>query len=273
MRVLTWNLWWRFGPWEERQPAIAAELASVDADLVFLQEVWASDDVDQAHELGGQFGYHVARSVRADGRRHEFGNAILSRWPIAHHETLILPGPDGTPGHRSAVVAQVDSPAGELWLLCTHLDWRYDGSLTRQAQLEHIMAWVRPMIGEPADMNYPLILAGDFNAVAESDEIRRLTGLAPPYEPGLVFTDAWAAVGDGPGYTWTRDNQHSPDAQWPRRRLDYVMTSWPRPKPTGNPVSARVAGLEAHDGVVPSDHSAVVVELDERRPPEEATNA
>lgn len=265
MRVLTWNLWWRFGPWEERQPAIAAEIEQVGADVVFLQEVWASGDEDQAYQLGERFGYNVARSHRDDGRRHDFGNAILSRWPILQHETLILPGPDGKPGHRSAVAAQVESPDGPIWLICTHLDWRYDGSITRQTQLQHIIEWVRPKIGEPGSMPYPAVLAGDFNAVAESDEIRRLTGLAPPYVPGLVFTDAWAAVGDGPGHTWTRENAHSPDAQWPRRRLDYVFTSWPRPKPTGNPLRAWLAGLDAHDGVVPSDHSAVVVELDDRR--------
>jgi len=27
VRVLTWNLWWRFGPWRQRHDAIAAVLA------------------------------------------------------------------------------------------------------------------------------------------------------------------------------------------------------------------------------------------------------
>lgn len=269
MRIITWNLWWRFGPWVERQPAIATELEQVDADLVLLQEVWADGDDDQAELLATPLGYHVARSHRADGRRHEFGNAILSRWPIAHHETLILPGPDGAPGHRSAIAAHVESPNGPVWVVCTHLDWRYDGSQTRQNQLQAVMDWLHALVGDIEDLDYPVVIGGDFNAVPESDEVRRLTGLAPSYLPGVVFTDAWAAVGDGPGHTWTRENPHSADAQWPRRRLDYVMTSWPRPKPTGNPREARLAGLMPHDGVVPSDHSAVVVELDDRRPQEQ----
>ena len=29
MRVATWNLWWRFGPWQARQPAIEATLADI----------------------------------------------------------------------------------------------------------------------------------------------------------------------------------------------------------------------------------------------------
>ena len=48
-RVLTWNLWWQFGPWRERQPAILSVLQEQDADIVFLQEVWAQEGgLDQA---------------------------------------------------------------------------------------------------------------------------------------------------------------------------------------------------------------------------------
>jgi hypothetical protein len=40
LRLLEWNLWWRFGPWEERGPAIEATVAAHDPDVVCLQEVW-----------------------------------------------------------------------------------------------------------------------------------------------------------------------------------------------------------------------------------------
>jgi endonuclease/exonuclease/phosphatase family metal-dependent hydrolase len=42
MRILSWNLWWRYGPWERRREAIAATLAQVGPDLCGLQEVWAA---------------------------------------------------------------------------------------------------------------------------------------------------------------------------------------------------------------------------------------
>jgi endonuclease/exonuclease/phosphatase family metal-dependent hydrolase len=42
VRILTWNLWWRFGPWRQRRDAIAAVLADVQPDVCGLQEVWAS---------------------------------------------------------------------------------------------------------------------------------------------------------------------------------------------------------------------------------------
>ena len=66
--VATWNLWWKFGPWEERQTPIGDELAELDADVVCIQEVWATDDGDQAVILAERLGCEVARTVDADGR-------------------------------------------------------------------------------------------------------------------------------------------------------------------------------------------------------------
>ena len=51
LRVMSWNLWWQFGPWGERLPAIAATLAAVDADVFALQEVWHDGTRSQAAEL------------------------------------------------------------------------------------------------------------------------------------------------------------------------------------------------------------------------------
>jgi endonuclease/exonuclease/phosphatase family metal-dependent hydrolase len=42
VRVASWNLWWRFGPWGQRREAIAAVLADARPDVCGLQEVWAS---------------------------------------------------------------------------------------------------------------------------------------------------------------------------------------------------------------------------------------
>jgi endonuclease/exonuclease/phosphatase family metal-dependent hydrolase len=49
MRVMTWNLLWRFGrDWRARGQGIAATLAVVRPDLAGLQEVWATPETDQA---------------------------------------------------------------------------------------------------------------------------------------------------------------------------------------------------------------------------------
>ena len=53
MRVATWNIWWRFGPWEQRAPGIEATLRSIDADIVCLQETWTLDGRRQARSRYG----------------------------------------------------------------------------------------------------------------------------------------------------------------------------------------------------------------------------
>jgi hypothetical protein len=53
VRIATWNLWGRYGPWEARLPAITETLRRVDADVVGLQEVWEDDRRSQASERMG----------------------------------------------------------------------------------------------------------------------------------------------------------------------------------------------------------------------------
>jgi len=278
VRISTWNLWWQFGPWEARQGPVIAELLAVDSDVCCLQEVWSEPDgQDQAENLAAATGFHMARTRSSDGSAHRFGNALLSRWPILESFTLDLPTGGADTGFRSALFAKIDvsQSAQPWWVISTHLDWRYTASALREEQLEAIVKKAAELRAQAAadlpNGMVPVVLAGDLNATAETDEIRRLTGLADPYVPGLVFTDSWAAVGEGPGHTWTRSNPNSPDAEWPRRRLDHVLVAWPRVKPTGNALEARLFGTEPRatssgDSVVPSDHYGVVVLLDQRRP-------
>lgn len=266
VRVVSWNLWWRFGPWRARQPAIRSVLADARPDVACLQEVFAEADGrhDQAEDLAGALGLHCARARHADGRPLTFGNALLSRWPLEDVETLPLPLQDTDNSPRYALLARVDAPGRSFTVASLHLSWQYDATLERQRQLEVVVTEVarRQRAG---GFEHPAVLGGDLNAVSDSDEMRRLTGLSTPYVGGLVFTDAWAAVGDGPGHTWVRDNPHTADAQFPRRRVDHVLVGWPRPKPLGNPLRAVLAGRDPVDGMVPSDHYAVVVDLDDRR--------
>ena len=57
VRVMTWNIWWRFGPrWRDRQPALLETLRQVDPDVVALQEVWGSDETTQADEFAAALG-------------------------------------------------------------------------------------------------------------------------------------------------------------------------------------------------------------------------
>ena len=271
MRVMTWNLWWQFGSWEQRQAAIAKVIADAQPDVVFLQEVWSQGSDSSARRLAELLGYEHALTDDPFAHRRNgdpgFHNAIVSRWPLLDVASHPLPRADGAPGHRRALSAAVTDPSGLRWpVISVHLDHRFDESVVRQLQCEALMSVVVGIRGEP-ETAPPVLIGGDFNATPDSDEIRMLTGRRPPPVAGVVLSDCWEHTGDGPGATWRSDNPYQSTTAWPNRRLDYLFVSWPRPKPLGNPVRTWLAGLEVlpvttdGDGVMPSDHAAVVADL------------
>ena len=146
-------------------------------------------------------------------------------------------------------------------MICTHLAFRFDESAVRLAQVGALCALARELRGPGSRERPPVVLAGDLNATPDSDELRALTGRSAPPVPGLVFTDCWPQVSAESGHTWVRRNPYLRDATWPERRLDYVLTSWPRRAPVGNPVHAFLVGDEPVDGVWPSDHLGVAVDV------------
>jgi endonuclease/exonuclease/phosphatase family metal-dependent hydrolase len=262
LRIVTWNLWWRFGDWEARLPAILRTLAALDADIMCLQEVWAEEDgPDQAQVLAGHLGYESVSTTHRWSDGLSIDNAVLSRLPIGSSESRALPGPDGEPGPRQVLLADLTGAGGRIPVFTAHLDYRYDASALRTAQAAAVARFVAERRSS-SPQAFPPVLAGDLNAVPGSDEVRSLTGVAPVPVPGLAFQDAWEQGGDGGGgHTWSAANPYLADAAWPGRRLDYVLVGWPRPRPVGNIVSCRIAGTEAVDGVQPSDHYAVVADL------------
>jgi hypothetical protein len=96
-----------------------------------------------------------------------------------------------------------------------------------------------------------------------SDEIRRATGTSTPFTPGFVVVDAWDACGNVErGDTWSTANPLVPRrAVHPTRRLDYSTPTCPRRRNYGSFQSCVLAGVGAIDGVQPSDHYAVLAEV------------
>jgi endonuclease/exonuclease/phosphatase family metal-dependent hydrolase len=263
VRVMTWNVWWRFGPWAERQPAILETIRSADPDVLCLQEVWETRDGDsQPQKLAAALGYEMAHGagLGLDLAPESLGNAILSRWPITSFEVRPLPAPHDLDELRVVIRADIAGPRGSLEVFCTHLNWRVDQSHVRRMQLGAVCEFIAET---KSTRSYPPVLCGDLNAEPTSDEIRMLTGLAQPPVPKLVFFDTWRSVGDGgPGYTWSHDNPFTALDPDPRNaRIDYVLSGWPRDDFAGEPVSCCVVGDEPIDGVQPSDHYGVVAEL------------
>jgi len=152
------------------------------------------------------------------------------------------------------------TPWGDWPFGCTHLAHRFDESDVRVAQVDVIADHLRDLRGDPAH-DRPVIVGGDFNAVPDSDEIRRLTGRTAVRHRNLVLNDVWEQCGEGAGHTWSGTNPYQADANWPNRRIDYLFVTWPRPKPAGHPRRAWLAGVDAVNGVQPSDHYAVVADF------------
>lgn len=260
LRVCSWNLWGRWGPWEARQEPIRRTLVAIDADVIGLQEVWAEEGSNRTHAglLADALGFHSAYASRLPFPDFHLGIGIVSRWPIVGVEEIELPHEGEPDERRLALRAHIEGPRGPLQVVTTHLNWRFDHSHVRQAQVAKIARF----IADAPERTYPPILCGDLNATADSDEIRMLTGRARVPVSGLVFHDAWDVAGDGsPGYTWDNANPYAVRDLEPNRRIDYVMAGWPKEGAAGQIVSARVAGNEPVDGVWPSDHAAIVAEL------------
>jgi endonuclease/exonuclease/phosphatase family metal-dependent hydrolase len=264
VRIATWNLWGRYGPWERRAPAIARALKKLNPDICALQEVWEDDARSQARELATELGFRsvvFVANLERDGARS--GNAVLSRWPIIDHEFRELPRiagdvVDDEGESRLVVYANIDGPRGPIQLYCAHLSWRDDHSAIRQLQVAEICRLVREKRPRP----FPAVLCGDLNADPDSDEIRMLTGKASVPVPGVVFKDAWAVAGrTDPGFTCAATNPWTAANLDRDRRIDYVLVMQPKLGGVGHVVEAKLAGNGPIGGVFPSDHYAVVAEL------------
>lgn len=268
LKILTWNVWWRFGPWEQRGPAIAATLKKLDADVIALQEVWSSETTNFAAELATELGYqHVfapSNDIGETGLDNYYdkdvglGNALLSRWPIKRHDSIMLYGKKETGEGRGALFAEIDGPRGLIPTFSTHLNWKFEHSHIRQRQVGDLARFVDSM----RPWRFPPIVCGDFNADPSSEEIRMLKGLTTCPVEGLFFHDAWSvAGGTRSGMTWDNANPYVAVELEPDRRIDYILVGWPEARGAGHILDCQVTGNEPVNDVWPSDHHAVLAEL------------
>ena len=105
MRVMTWNVWWRFGGnWRARAAGILTTLQTYQPDIVGLVETWSADGTTQPDVLAGQLGMHAAfaptslppapEPVEEPGQLGAtVGLGLLSRWPVLRTEVRELPHP------------------------------------------------------------------------------------------------------------------------------------------------------------------------------------
>lgn len=285
LRTMTWNLWWRFGPWQDRRTAILRTLEDVRPDVLGLQEVWGSADENMAGWLAEKLGMEWvwSRSPVQDRwhRRNggdtsvDVGVAVLSRLPILASAERRLPAGDVPDDGKTALHALIDAPGGPLPFFTTHLNSAPADSAVRCAQVVELAAFVAEHTAVSAThpyrhpYPYPPVVTGDFNAEPDCDELRLIGGhKTAPAVPGLVLFDVWPYA-DPAAESGTWDIAHEDvhgfrDRQF---RIDYIHVGLPVSGTGGRIRAVRRAGDRPVDGVWPSDHAAVVADLSLAGPP------
>ena len=151
---------------------IAAVIRKANPDLVALQEIdvntGRSGRINEAEQIALKAGYpyyFFGRAIDFDGGK--YGIAILSKHPLSDTVVHALPTDSSTKGERRAVaLAKVKLPGGKfLHFASTHLD-ALDTNLNRLLQVK--------AINNIAGKLNPVIIAGDFNAIENSEVIRSL---------------------------------------------------------------------------------------------------
>jgi endonuclease/exonuclease/phosphatase family metal-dependent hydrolase len=254
-RVVTWNVWGLYGPWQEREAAILAILADARPDLLVLAESWEKGGDSQCARLAGPLGlpYHAFSGVTAQEDESALsGVAVMSRWPLSSTAGLRF-------GSLRVQYAQVDGPRGPLHVYGVVMDaWWFDESQARQDAVRGLFAHLHAS----QDDRTPLVVCGDFNADPDSDELRMMTGRAAAPVKGLSFYDAWEVAGPGSrGSTWSNANSFATQLLWPDRRIDYIFTAAPRRGGAGHPLAAGLLGTGPRCGTYASDHYAVQADI------------
>jgi endonuclease/exonuclease/phosphatase family metal-dependent hydrolase len=151
----------------ERLTAIAELLSSSDLDVVILNEVdfdahWSYGS-DQAQQIALAAGYRYIAEVpnlsfRLGPLFFEFGNAVLSRYPLRDAEVIDLPAYSGLEaflaGKKRGVAVTVETPEGPVRVYGVHLSHRSER--VRAESARHLIELARRS-------EHPVIIAGDLN--------------------------------------------------------------------------------------------------------------
>lgn len=272
LKVLTLNLWNMSGPLAERMTEARRWFELLEPDVACFQELVAGDG-DGTGRPGGAGGPHAGIW---DGLGYElllcpivpfgdagfFGNGIVTRLPIVSHEVVDLPGLDREE-NRKAQLCTLTMPGGaDLVVANTHLNWRLDEGYVREAQVCELDRRVRRAQAETGRDSQPPIICGDFNADADSTEIRYLAGLATIEGVSTAYQDCWRAAGRGSGCTWDNRNPFASAAHEHGRRLDYIWSGLAdMVSGRGRVLHARVVCDEPLTGRHSSDHYGMYAEV------------
>lgn len=157
VRALTWNVHGFIGRARHPDPdSVIEAVHGIGADIVALQEIderrRAGDDTPAFIRLSQEDGWYAteARTICTDDG--DYGNALLSRWPISDPHRIDLSYRRREP--RMAISCRVESPYGDIRVLTAHL-----GLSSRERRFQ--IGLIQRHLDEESE--HAAIVLGDFN--------------------------------------------------------------------------------------------------------------
>ncbi|MFS1511301.1 endonuclease/exonuclease/phosphatase family protein [Chengkuizengella sp. SCS-71B] len=184
---------------------ITTVIENSGADIVGLQEVdrfhIRSDMVDQIEDIADRLNMYWAFVPSLQFSFMEYGNAILSRFPIINTAMIDL---ENDIEDRSAILVEIETPLGLIEIINVHFGLTFE---EKESQMKQIMLYIQ-------NIEHPIILMGDFNMTSDNTLMQELTytwqssrtdsatvlsGLEIDYiftNNGLLILDSWTIDSD-----------------------------------------------------------------------------
>jgi len=233
--IMTYNIWFDSQNWPARFNYMLGEIREADPDVICLQEVIQRPNLpNQAASMADSLGYYYVFTSRdPEGEPTRFGNAILSRYPIAASNAVDL---SPLSDFRTAIHAQIEIGGNVIDIYNTHLHNTAVNQQIRVEQIEHLKSFIdQTQTGELT------FLCGDFNADPDWDEME------------LVYEDFIDV------YPLFHDNHLAPEHGTlnQQRRIDYIFFGKQGTEQL-QPLQAEILLDEpSPTGIYGSDHFAV----------------
>jgi len=179
LKAVTWNIAFA----EDIDQAIVTLQDTEElqgADILMLQEMDEAGTEKIAQALGYNYVYYPASLHSHHGKN--FGNAVLSRWPIVDSAKIILPHKNPSNGQiRIAAKATVDVDGQLIPVYSVHTETFWLGPEQRKDQIETLAQEAALALAEEADY---AVIGGDFNTLTP-DSTAALTSILE--EAGLEW--------------------------------------------------------------------------------------
>jgi endonuclease/exonuclease/phosphatase family metal-dependent hydrolase len=197
---MTWNIHGAVG----RNPRfdlerVVALVQSHRPDIVALQEI-DSRRAREAHVddpfsvLQAALGSHGVGAKAVSTTDGDYGQVLISRWPMTNTEIHDLSFPEREP--RRAICSDIQTPAGPLRVIATHL------GLSFRERRSQALA----LLGMLDGLRTTTVALGDFNDWLWAGSVRRQLGrVLPGYTRHRTFPSAWPLLHLDRLYLWPRE--------------------------------------------------------------------